>query len=107
MSTLGGESKPKGEEWVIVRIPDVHRKLIDGLEPRPRRLSGERVIAEQYIRHALAFASGEPRRHQGVHGREMGSHYERSAGDEHDGALDAAGADVLDCVGAGRRDGQV
>lgn len=76
-------------------VPHVHRQLLHRPEPRPRKLAGEPVVAEEHVRHALAFRSRQPGRHHRVHDAHVRLDHQRPAGDHHHDALDAA-AHLLD-----------
>jgi hypothetical protein len=43
---LSSESKIIGEEGIVMRVTNVHRELINGLEPSPGQLSSKFIIPE-------------------------------------------------------------
>lgn len=103
---LGLEPEPEWEERVVVVVADIHGQLVDPLEPCPSELAGEAVVAEQDIRHSLAFTSGEPRGHEGIQLGDVLLDHERATGDHDHDALDGS-ADVLDHRRPGLGQGQV
>jgi hypothetical protein len=57
---FSSESKIIGEEGIVMRVTNVHRELINGLEPSPGQLSSKSIIPEKHICYSLALSAWQP-----------------------------------------------
>ncbi|WVZ60556.1 hypothetical protein U9M48_010562 [Paspalum notatum var. saurae] len=103
---LGGEPEAEGEERLVALVAVVHGQLVHGLEPRPRQLPREPVVAEQHVRDALPLRAGQPRGDERVHVVHVRVHHQRAPRHDEHHALDHP-AHVLDHLRPRRRDRQV
>lgn len=60
-------------------VADVHRQLINSLEPSSRELSNKTIVPEQDISDASAFGSGQPGGYKGVHNGDILLDHDRAA----------------------------
>nr|GMD25986.1 rplT [Ipomoea batatas] len=94
------ETKPEREQGIVVGIANVHRELINRLEPSASELTCEPVVTKQEISDALAFSSRKPSRDNCIYLVNIGLHHNRAARDDDHHASDSA-THIVDNAGPG------
>jgi len=80
-----------------VRIPKIHRELINRFEPCPCKLPRETIVTKKDIYHTLAFSAWQPCSHQCIHGRNVWFNNNRSARDDDNHTLNGS-TDIVDDI---------
>lgn len=103
---LCGESKPKWEQWIIMVVTDVHRQLIDSLEPCTWELACEAIVPKQNICNTLSLRSWKPSGDEGIQLCKIWLDHDGAPGDKNDDTFHW-GTDVRDDARSRIRNGQV
>ena len=100
------QSKPEGEQRVIMLVSDVHGELVHCPKPGARQLASEAVVSKQHISDTLALGTWQPCSHKSINGLDIRLHLDRPARDDDNDTLDRS-ADGLDCARARFCDRQI